>query len=90
MLSENPTLSINDTLATTALLELADTLCNIGGLCLEWIRQQGPHAQHATDAEKSFSEALDIRTKVLGPNHALTSQVRSLYDMVRSLSLIHI
>ena len=76
-----------DDFSTTALLELADTLCNIGGLCLEWIRQQGPDARHALDAESSFLEALEVRAKVLGENHALTNQVRSLHDMVRSIPL---
>ena len=76
-----------DEFSTTALLELADTLCNIGGLCLEWIRQQGPDARHALDAESAFLEALEVRTKVLGKHHALTNQVRSLHDMVRSIPL---
>jgi tetratricopeptide (TPR) repeat protein len=69
------------------MLELADTLCNIGGLCLEWIRQQGPHSQHATDAESSFAEALHIRREALGEQHALTNQVRALHDMARSIPL---
>lgn len=69
------------------MLELADTLCNIGGLCLEWIRQQGPHSEHSTDAESSFAEALQIRSKVLGEQHALTNQVRALHDMVRPIPL---
>ncbi len=73
--------------STTALLELADTLCNIGGLCLEWIRQQGPDARHALDAESAFLEALEVQTKVLGENHALTNQVQSLHDMVQSIPL---
>jgi tetratricopeptide (TPR) repeat protein len=73
--------------STTSLLELADTLCNIGGLNLEWIRQQGPDARHALDAESSFLEALEIRAKVLGEQHPLTNQVRSLHDMVRSIPL---
>lgn len=76
-----------DEFSNAALLELADTLCNIGGLCLEWIRQQGPDARHALDAESAFLEALEVRTKVLGENHPLTNQVRSLHDMVRSIPL---
>ena len=68
-------------------LELADTLCNIGGLCMEWIRQQGPDSRHSLDAESTFLEALEIRRTVLGENHALTNQVRSLYDMVRSIPI---
>jgi tetratricopeptide (TPR) repeat protein len=77
----------NDQFSTTSLLELADTLCNIGGLCLEWIRQQGPDARHALDAESAFLEALEVRIKVLGDSHVLTNQVRSLHDMVRSIPL---
>jgi len=42
-------------------LELADTLFNIGGLCLEWIRRQGPDARRAVDAEEAFAEALEVR-----------------------------
>jgi tetratricopeptide (TPR) repeat protein len=42
-------------------LELADTLFNIGGLCLEWIRQQGPDTRRAVDAEEAFAEALEVR-----------------------------
>ena len=76
-----------DEYSNAALLELADTLCNIGGLCLEWIRQQGPDARHALDAESAFLEALEVRSKVLGEHHPLTNQVRSLHDMVRSIPL---
>jgi hypothetical protein len=43
------------------LLELADTLFNIGGLCLEWIRRKGPDASRAADAEDSFRETLEVR-----------------------------
>lgn len=42
------------------LLEIADTLCNLGGLYLEWIRQQGPDPRNATEAEASFAEALEV------------------------------
>ena len=41
-------------------LELADTLFNLGGLCLEWIRKQGPDARRAAMAEESFAEALKV------------------------------
>jgi hypothetical protein len=44
-------------------LELADTLFNIGGLCLEWIRQKGPDLRRAVDAEEAFAEALEVRKK---------------------------
>lgn len=45
------------------LLEIADTLCNLGGLYLEWIRQQGPDRRNATEAEAAFSEALEVSSK---------------------------
>jgi Tetratricopeptide repeat len=48
----------------TQLLELADTQCNIGGLCLEWIRKQGPDARHAVDAESAFLEALEVSERL--------------------------
>jgi tetratricopeptide (TPR) repeat protein len=76
-----------DDYSSTALLELADTLCNIGGLNLEWIRRQGPDARHAFNAESAFLEALELRSKVLGEEHPLTNQVRSLHDMVRSIPI---
>ena len=41
-------------------LELADTLFNIGGLALEWVRRQGPDVRHAEDAEAAFEEALEV------------------------------
>lgn len=44
------------------LLEVADTLCNLGGLNLEWIRQQGPDARHSAEAEAAFAEALEVRS----------------------------
>lgn len=42
-------------------LELADTLFNLGGLCLEWIRREGPSSVRARDAEEAFAEALEVR-----------------------------
>lgn len=44
----------------TCLLEIADTLCNLGGLHLEWIRQRGPDPRNAENAEAAFSEALEV------------------------------
>jgi len=43
-------------------LELADTLFNIGGLCLEWIRRQGPDSRRAIEAEDAFAEAYQVFT----------------------------
>ena len=48
--------------STSQALELADTLFNIGGLALEWIRRQGPDTRHAEDAEAAFEEALEVRS----------------------------
>ncbi|CAJ1952312.1 unnamed protein product [Cylindrotheca closterium] len=70
--------------SNAAMLELADTLCNIGGLCLEWVRQHGSNPRHMTDAERSFAEALQIRAGTLGQGHGLTAQVRALYEMAKS------
>lgn len=42
-------------------LELAETLFNIGGLCLEWIRRQGHHDRRAKDAIVVFQETLTVR-----------------------------
>ena len=45
---------------TVPWLELADTLFNIGGLCLEWIRKQGPDLRRAEEGEDSFAEAYEV------------------------------
>ncbi|GKZ01318.1 hypothetical protein MPSEU_001082800 [Mayamaea pseudoterrestris] len=66
-------------------LELADTLFNIGGLCLEWIRRRGPDSRRAVDAENAFSEALELRQRVLGPDDPMVLQVKALLDMARAL-----
>jgi tetratricopeptide (TPR) repeat protein len=70
---------------TNEKLELADTLFNIGGLCLEWIRRQGPDLRRAVDAEEAFAEALELRTRVLGPDHPMVIQVKALLDMARAV-----
>ncbi|KAL7580322.1 hypothetical protein ACA910_004357 [Epithemia clementina (nom. ined.)] len=69
----------------TQSLEIADTLFNIGGLCLEWIRKRGHDLRRQQDAEAAFEEAFMIRTDVLGPQDALTIQVRDLLEMTRSI-----
>ena len=66
-------------------LELADTLFNIGGLCLEWMRRQGPDARRADEAEAAFLECLQLRTRVLGQAHPQTLQVKSLYGIAKSV-----
>jgi tetratricopeptide (TPR) repeat protein len=66
-------------------LELADTLFNVGGLCLEWIRRQGPDARRAKQAEDAFAEALEIRKKVLLPDDPTIAQVQGLFEMTRAM-----
>lgn len=41
-------------------LELAETLFNIGGLYLEWIRREGPHLGRAKNAIVVFQEVLNV------------------------------
>ncbi|GAX28176.1 hypothetical protein FisN_35Lh030 [Fistulifera solaris] len=67
-------------------LELAETLFNIGGLCLEWIRREGPHVGRAKEAVSIFQESLNIRSEILGPNDPTVVQIESLIDVARSVS----
>jgi tetratricopeptide (TPR) repeat protein len=66
------------------LLEVADTLSNLGGLGLEWLRQEGPHPEVIEETEGHLAEALEIRTTVLGHEHPLAIQAKTLYEMIRS------
>lgn len=78
----------NETAAAAAAaqqLELADTLFNIGGLCLEWMCRQGPDARRADEAETAFSECLELRTLALGPADPHTLQVKPLLEMTRAV-----
>ena len=68
------------------LLEVADTLANLGGLGLEWLRQEGANETVMWEAESQLAEALEIRATVLGHQHPLSLQVKSLHDMVRTNS----
>ena len=68
----------------TRLLEVADTLCNLGGLYLEKMSLQPGFPKHGNDAEHAFAEALEIRSTVLGPTHLLVLQIQQLLDRVRS------
>ena len=67
------------------LLEVADTLANLGGLALEWLRQEGINERIRWEAESQLAEALEIRSTVLGHNHPLSIQVRSLHEMLQSI-----
>lgn len=68
------------------LLEVADTLANLGGLGLEWLRQDGTNEKVMWEAESHLAESLEIRSTVLGHQHPLSLQVKSLHDMVRTNS----
>ena len=70
----------------TQSLEIADTLFNIGGLCLEGIRKQGHDVRRQQDAEAAFEEAVQVRVAcnkgliyslvivvVVGSPHSLSS-----------------
>lgn len=68
----------------TRLLEVADTLCNLGGLSVEQIQTHPGSAKHCIDAEHSFTEALEIRSTVFGPTHPLVVQIQQLLERVRA------
>ena len=69
-----------------SLLEVADTLANLGGLGLEWLRHDGKYDTVMWEAESQLAEALEIRSTVLGHQHPLSLQVKSLHDMIRTNS----
>ena len=70
-----------------AKLELADTLCNIASLNLNWAKTE----QLATNTEASlvdesisaFGEALNIRLEELGRSHPATQKTKSLLEKAR-------
>ena len=70
----------------TRLLEVADTLCNVGGLALEKLQHQPGILKHTTDGEHAFAEALEIRSTVLGSTHPLVLQIQNLIGRVRSVT----
>lgn len=72
----------------TASLELSDTLFNRGGLCLEWMRRQGPDAARAGHAVTALQEAYDIRNEYLGQDHPSVVQVRELLAQARKLPVM--
>jgi Tetratricopeptide repeat len=84
-------------------LELADTLFNIGGLCLEWIRRDGDkydkfkQKRRSAQACRAFEEALNIRLSACKNNHNHPSvvQVQNLlrtaeqYKTLQEQQLVH-
>lgn len=67
------------------LLELADTLFNVGGLNLEWIRRHGPDTRQTEEAVSVLQETCEIRSKVLGSEDGSVKQVQVLLEMARSI-----
>jgi tetratricopeptide (TPR) repeat protein len=73
-------------LMTVHKLELADTLFNVGGLCLEWIRRSGEdmvdtdNRDRALRAYRAFEEALAMRLAAYNgdKNHPAVLQVQNL------------
>jgi len=64
----------DDVQLTQDKLELADTLFNLGGLCLEWMRRSGPDTKKAIDAEEAFAEALSVSQTLFRPTGFLTGR----------------
>jgi hypothetical protein len=68
----------------TCLLEVADTLVNLGGLGLEWVRHEGSSDYILSESENHLAEALEIRCTVFGSNHPLAIQAKSLHEMAQA------
>lgn len=67
------------------LLELADTLENLGGLSLEWLQQANPPLDIKLTADSQLAESIAIRSSVLGPDHQLSTQVTGLREMLHAV-----
>jgi tetratricopeptide (TPR) repeat protein len=67
------------------LLELSDTLFNVGGLCLEWIRQRGPDVRRAVEAELAFAEALTIRQSLFHNDDPMVQQVQRMLTTAQAV-----
>lgn len=68
------------------LLEVADTLSNLGGLGLEWLRQKGANNEILETAELQLTEAIGIRSSILGREHPLTIEVIDLHQTLMFMS----
>lgn len=70
-------------------LELSDTLFNRGGLCLEWMRRQGPDAVRAGQAVAALEEACEIREDHLcDAVHPSVLQARALLEQAKALPVM--
>jgi hypothetical protein len=70
----------------SCLLEVADTLVNLGGLGQEWVRHEGRNDYILSESEHHLAEALEIRCTVFVRNHPLVIQAKSLHEMVHAMS----
>lgn len=68
------------------LLEIADTLSNLGGLGMELISKEGPEENIVSMAEAQFEESNKIRSSILGSYHPLTIQAKNLYQKIKLMS----
>ena len=63
-------------------LELADTLCNIGSVCLDWAERKGLSGEKKSKLTKNaivaFDEVIEIRCKALGDSDGLVEEARQL------------
>ena len=71
---------------------MADTLCNIGSLCIDWIDRGKcflditEREELAIRAERSFAEALEIRSDFLSHNHTQVHVTEKLFYDAKTYS----
>jgi len=73
-------------------LDLADALCNMGSLCMDWANREGNtfgegEENRAKEAEVAFLHAFQIRKEVLSSSHPLTMQTKEFYNKARILAI---
>lgn len=77
--------------ATKRALELSDTLCNIGSLCLDWSESQNIDDERRGSLIKrsisSFQEAIEIRTRILGEAHFLVKETEKMKNEAKLTSM---
>jgi hypothetical protein len=76
--------------ATKKALDVSNTLCNIGSLCLDWSETKNIDNDQRKSlilrSISSFQEAVEIRTKVLGESHFLVEEAKNLKSEAAILS----
>ena len=68
------------------LLEVADTLTNLGGLGLEWLGMSDAPTELRHRSLQHLDEALEIRATVLGQEDGRVDQVRQIRELVSEAS----